>query len=141
MPVLVVGLAACSSGGGPAGSGGGATTATTTGTGGATTTTSTTATGDAGGDTWGTYAQGFFAKYCVECHNPSDPARDYDKLADVMTDSALIRCGVAATKPSGCGSSPVPKQFPISDTSGTNPKPTDAERQRIVAWIEAGLPQ
>jgi hypothetical protein len=134
--------AACSSGGNATGSGGGATTSTASSSG---TTSSSTATstssGDAGGDTWASYAQGFFMTYCVECHNATkDPNRDYTKLADVMTDAALIRCGVAPTMQTGCGPSPPPKQFPISDAMGTNPKPTDAERLRIVAWISAGLP-
>lgn len=86
-------------------------------------------------DTWDNYAQGFFAKYCVECH--ADAKRDYRTLADVTRDSALIRCGVAPTKLSGCGSFPPPSQFPIDDDAGTNPKPTDDERRRLVAWIDA----
>jgi hypothetical protein len=131
LPVLTLVLGACSSGGASSGTGGAGTTTTTT-----------PATGDAGGDTWTSYAQGFFATYCVECHDAADPTqRDYTKLADVMKDSAAIRCGVAAVKQPGCGASPAPKQFPISDASGTNPKPSDAERARIVAWIDAGLPQ
>lgn len=79
--------------------------------------------------------------YCVECHDQKDPTgRDFTQLAIVMANDGPMRCGVAATKLSGCGTSPAPKQFPISDAAGTNPKPTDAERARIVAWIEAGLP-
>jgi hypothetical protein len=151
MAALAIVLGACSSGGGGSGTGGASTTASgTTGAGGTgttattttgTTTTTTTMPGDGGGDTWANYAQGFFAMYCVECHNAADPTqRDYDKLADVMKDSATIRCGVAAVAQPGCGSSPPPKQFPISDANGTNPKPSDAERARIVAWIDAGLP-
>jgi hypothetical protein len=136
--VLALALSACSSGSGaPGASGGGTTTTTTT----AQTTTAQTSSGDAGGDTWASFAQGFFSTYCVECHDAAkDPSRDYTKLTDVMADAALIRCGVAATQQSGCGATPAPKQFPISDATGTNPKPTDAERARIVAWIEAGLP-
>lgn len=92
------------------------------------------------GDTWANFAQTAFSTYCVECHNPNDPLRDYDKLADVMKDAPLIRCGVAATMQPGCGATPVPKQFPINDMAGTNPKPSDVTRARIVAWIDAGMP-
>jgi hypothetical protein len=81
--------------------------------------------------------KGFFAMYCVSCHAASDPTgRDFTQLSVVVTNAATIRCGVAATMQSGCGVSPAPKQFPI----GTGPKPSDAERQRIVAWIDAGTP-
>lgn len=94
--------------------------------------------GDAG-DTWDSYAKGFFAKYCIECH--ANAKRDYNNLADVVRDSPLIRCGVASKKEPGCGtSSPSPRQFPISNVTGSNPKPTDAERDRIVAWLDAGKP-
>jgi hypothetical protein len=100
--------------------------------------------GDAG-DTWANYAEGFFMTYCVECHNPTLLAqnktmRDYTTSVDVVRDKATIRCGVAPTQLSGCSGNPAPRQFPISDSAGTNPKPADAERLRLVAWIEAGTP-
>ncbi len=68
--------------------------------------------------------------------------RDYRTLADVVKDKDTIRCGIATEQPAawGCGSFPPPRQFPISDDAGTNPKPTDAERSRIVDWIDAGCP-
>lgn len=96
-----------------------------------------------GGDTWASWAQGFFATYCVECHGPSDPTmRDYTKYADVLRDKDTIRCGVAAEQPQAwsCPPFPPPRQFPITDDAGTNPKPTDALRARVVAWIDAGCP-
>jgi hypothetical protein len=96
-----------------------------------------------GGDTWVGWEQGFFAKYCVECHSANDPTmRDYTKQADVVRDKDAIRCGIATEQPPawGCGTFPPPRQFPISDDAGTNPKPTDAERSRIVDWIDAGCP-
>jgi hypothetical protein len=121
-------------GGAPATGGASASGGSDTGGGGAT------GTGGKGGaattDTWDDYAQGFFSSYCVECHNPMDAARDYNKLADVMRDAPAIRCGVAPVKESGCGASPAPKQFPV----GAGPKPSDDERARIVKWIEAGTP-
>ena len=91
-------------------------------------------------DTWTTYAQGFFKTYCVECHSSTSTTRKYDSIADVKRDKDLIRCGVAPTKLSGCTTtSPAPRQFPINNATKTNPKPTDADRSRLVAWIDGGL--
>jgi hypothetical protein len=92
------------------------------------------------GDTWSSFAQGFFATYCVECHGAGNAKRDYSTLDNVVRDKDMIRCGVAPTQQPGCGAAPAPKQFPISNAAGTNPKPSDAERTRILAWIAAGLP-
>jgi hypothetical protein len=90
-------------------------------------------------DTWASYAKGFFAMYCVECHSASDPTgRDFTQLAVVQKNETTIRCGVAPAQLPGCSGFPPPKQFPISDATGTNPKPTDAERDRIILWIDAG---
>jgi hypothetical protein len=97
-------------------------------------------------DTWDNWAQGFFTKYCVECHAVGNTAGlDFGVQATVVANKATIRCGVCVQQdPSwGCPtgpSSPAAKQFPISDTAGTNPKPSDAERDRVVAWIAAGCP-
>jgi len=52
----------------------------------------------------------------------------------VTRDKAEIRCGVGTTVYAGCASFPPPRQFPI----GNGAKPSDAERERLVAWIEAG---
>jgi hypothetical protein len=95
------------------------------------------------GDTWSSYAQGFFAMYCVECHAAGNATRDYSTLTDIVRDQAQIRCGVAASQDPtwNCPAFPPAKQFPISNATTSNPKPTDAERTRIVAWIGAGLPQ
>jgi hypothetical protein len=93
------------------------------------------------GDTWANYASGFAATYCTSCHTPGqqgDPSGvtlDFRTLPDVMTHAAEIRCGVAATRPASCTGFPPPKQFPIAA-----PYPSDAERGRFVAWIEAGTP-
>lgn len=97
--------------------------------------------GDSGasGDTWANYAAGFFTTYCTSCHNSNDSTgRDFTVQAIVLQNKVAMRCGVAVTQdPSwNCAASPVAKQFPI----GTGPKPTDAERDRIVAWISAGEP-
>lgn len=92
-------------------------------------------------DTWDNFAHDFITKYCIECHNATDKTgRDFTVRATVAANASAIRCGVAATKQSGCGSFPPPRQFPINDATGSNPKPTDDERNRIVAWIDAGMP-
>ena len=97
--------------------------------------------GGAAGDTWATFASGFFATYCVECHAAGNPKRDYTTLAGVMKDAPLVRCGVAPAMLANCGpTGPAPKQFPISNATKTNPKPSDADRARVVAWIDAGMP-
>lgn len=94
---------------------------------------------DGATDTWVSYAQGFFATYCTSCHDASDSTgRDFTMQSIVETNKLTIRCGVCVTQDTSwsCAASPVAKQFPI----GTGPKPSDAERDRIVAWIGAGAP-
>jgi hypothetical protein len=65
--------------------------------------------------------------------------RDCTKQARVAFDAPVIRCGVAVSwDPSwNCDTQgPQPKQFPI----GNGPKPSDADRARVVAWLSAGAP-
>jgi hypothetical protein len=91
--------------------------------------------------TWTNYAAGFFTHYCTSCHNPSGQAnaQDFNQYDQVVANAATIRCGVTprGMPQSGCGLNPAAGQFPI----GTGPKPTDAERLAIVAWIDAGTPR
>ncbi len=87
------------------------------------------------GDTWSTFAQTWFSSYCTECH--SGGTRNYTAIAEVRRDAAKIRCGVAPTRLAECTGSPAPSQFPV----GAGLKPTDMERERLVAWIDAGLPE
>jgi hypothetical protein len=100
--------------------------------------------GDASsGDTWASWSQGFFSTYCVECHGASDPTgRDFTQQSVVVANKDTIRCGVCVQQdPSwSCPANLPAKQFPISDSTASNPKPTDAERDRVVAWITAGCP-
>ena len=94
-------------------------------------------------DTWANWAQGFFTKYCVECHGASNPdGLDFGQQSVVVANKDTIRCGVCVSQDSSwsCPASPPAEQFPISDSAGTNPKPTDDERNRVVAWIGAGCP-
>ena len=87
------------------------------------------------GDTWETYAADWLQRFCVECHGGG--RRDYTTPADVMRDAGRIRCGVSPDRPlEGCGASPRARQFPVGD----GPRPTDDERRRFVAWIDAGMP-
>jgi hypothetical protein len=97
--------------------------------------------GVTGGDTWTSFGHDFFVKYCTECHDAADTTTgDFAVETNVMAKASIIRCGVATVKQSGCGTSPAPRQFPICDATCANPKPTDEERTRIVAWIDAGMP-
>jgi hypothetical protein len=97
---------------------------------------------DAPNDTWTSWAQSFTTEYCTRCHNSAlangNPTgdKDFTMYSVVVTWAATIRCGVAATQQSGCGSSPTPKQFPAGA-----PFPSDAERDRMVKWIDDGTPQ
>ncbi len=86
-------------------------------------------------DTWSSFAQGFFSDYCVACH--AGGTRDYRSTLEVMRDSSTIACGVSPTPRASCTGFPPPGQFPV----GGGPKPSDAERERLVAWIDAGLPE
>jgi hypothetical protein len=93
--------------------------------------------------TWDSFAKGFFTTYCVSCHNDDNsgvPTRDYHVLANVVREKAEIACGVAKSAVDAtmrnCPASPPARRFPV----GTGPKPTDAERDRIVQWIDLGTP-
>ena len=85
-------------------------------------------------DTWSSFAEDFFASYCVECHSAGS-ARDYTRYERIVTDGDRIRCGVATTQLDGCSAGPVPRQFPV----GSGAKPSDEERDRLVAWIDMGF--
>ena len=91
------------------------------------------------GDTWNNFAMAFFDTECVECHTAGDPeGRDYTLYAEVVQEAATIRCGVTPMALPDCMGFPPPNQFPIPPDS--NP-PTPEDRQRIVDWIDAGLPE
>jgi hypothetical protein len=84
------------------------------------------------------------ARYCVGCHNDDmagDAWRDYRLLRAVSADSLLIACGLAKSATlrdlRGCPShAPPARQLPVGD----GPKPTDAERDRMLRWIDANMP-
>jgi hypothetical protein len=92
-------------------------------------------------DTWGSWAAEFFATYCISCHGASDPkGLDFGTQSIVAANRDLIRCGVCVAQEASwdCPSDLPAKQFPISNSAGNNPKPSDAERDRVVDWIAAG---
>jgi hypothetical protein len=99
--------------------------------------------GSAATDTWETYAKGFMETYCVSCHNDDNAGsatRDYHLLEVVKGESEDIACGVAKSQEvwsaRDCGGGPAARQFP----PGNGAKPDDASRDRILAWIDAGMP-
>jgi hypothetical protein len=96
------------------------------------------------GDTWNSYAMSFFQSYCVSCHSPgggdsSTGDKNFTQYASVVQYSAHIRCGVArtGTQQPAWNCTEAAQQFPI----GTGPKPSGADRDRLVAWINAGTPE
>lgn len=62
--------------------------------------------------------------------------QDFSMYSVVVANEANSRCGTAPAGmlPSGCSGTPAAGQFPV----GSGPKPSDAERSAIVAWIDAG---
>ena len=96
----------------------------------------------AGVDIWTSWVQSFTATYCAAtCHAPGGSgvkggALDFTMYDKVYANRAEIRCGVTAVALSDCTGFPPPKQFPIAA-----PYPSDADRARMVAWIEAGAAQ
>jgi hypothetical protein len=87
--------------------------------------------------TYGNFAQNFFSTYCTSCHPSASSSRDFTMYSVIQQNAHNIECGVSPTALTGCSGNPAPSQFPI----GTGPKPTDDERNELVAWIMAGLPQ
>ena len=85
------------------------------------------------GDTFTTFASGFFATYCVRCHSTGRSGSDrngaplgynWDNEASARAHLDEIRSVVG-----------VSFFMPLDD-----PKPTCAERQRLVRWIDAAAP-
>ncbi len=87
----------------------------------------------ADGDTWGTFAQGFFAMWCTRCHsvtrtgtdrNGATVGLDWDVEASVRANLVAIRDAAG-----------VYNYMPL-----TLPRPTCDERFRLVRWIDVGAP-
>ena len=88
---------------------------------------------DIGGDTWATYAQGFFAQWCTRCHsstltgnarNGAPDGYNWDQQASVKSHGTMIRAEVGAND-----------EMPLNA-----PFPTCADRLRISKWLDAGQP-
>jgi hypothetical protein len=86
------------------------------------------------GDTFQTYAKGFFETYCVRCHsttnttpeerNDAPEGRNWDDEASVRMYLEEIRLWVGQYN-----------AMPLDD-----PKPSCDERRRLVRWIDAEAP-
>jgi hypothetical protein len=85
------------------------------------------------GDSWATYAQGFFATWCTRCHssmrsgaarNGAPDGYNWDDLTAVHAHIDNIRSAVG-----------VGNFMPPND-----PLPPCSERRRIVRWIDAAAP-
>ncbi|MCU1276763.1 MAG: uncharacterized protein JWM53_309 [bacterium] len=138
---VLTGIAGCGAGGGGS-DGGGGDMAVTSGGGDMTllangcvplTTPQATPDGGAGGDTWASYAQGFFAMYCTRCHssaltgaarNGAPDGYNWDDQTAVLDKLVAIRNAVG-----------VGNFMPLNP-----PNPSCDERKRIVRWIDADGP-
>ena len=88
------------------------------------------------GDTWTNFGAAWVDQYCVQCHASGNS--DYTTHAGVQSDLDVIACGVSLVDRDGCGSWPGPGGFPAP---GALAEPSDDERARLVAWIDAGAPE
>ncbi len=88
------------------------------------------------GDTWESFARDFIADHCTRCHFDGHSGGDYTRYDDVAEDAQVMRCGLAEKVLDGCEESmPPPRSFP------SGPSPPSDEIERIIIWIEAGLPR
>jgi cytochrome c5 len=89
--------------------------------------------GGAGGDTWASFAQPFFASYCTLCHSStlSGAARNGAPDGYNWDDEATVRQLLDQIRPA-VG---VINFMPPSD-----PSPSCDERRRLVRWIDAAAP-
>ena len=86
------------------------------------------------GDTYAEFMQGFFTTWCVRCHStrrltPTDRSGapdgyNWDDESSVRMHISQIRAAVG-----------VDNYMPLTD-----PKPSCAERRRVVRWIDLGAP-
>ena len=93
------------------------------------------------GDTYANFAAAFFSNYCTSCHSSSGsvPHIDLSLYAVVVEEQETIRCGVSGIQLEDCSSRPgtYAPRFPI----GSGPRPDEPERERLVGWIDHGLPE
>lgn len=87
--------------------------------------------------TWTNFAEAFVFDHCVECHQTDDVFGDFRELEVVRAWGERIRCGVAPGPIPDCPNGPFPRRFP----NGNGPGPSDADRLKVVAWVDAGMPR
>jgi hypothetical protein len=102
--------------------------------------------------TWDGWAGAFVRDYCVQCHSPTAPCGgsgchspgdprtpDFENKSAVVGLAPTIQCGISVHQSPawGCGSIG-PKSFPVFQ--GSNPLPTDEQRDIVVGWVDAGCP-
>jgi hypothetical protein len=106
---------------------------------------------DGGSVTWDAWAGPFIRDYCVQCHSPEAPCfasgchtagdprtPDFEDKSAVVTNAALIRCGISVAEAPSWGCTVPAESFPVFE--GDNVLPTDEQRGLIVGWIDAGCP-
>ncbi len=100
--------------------------------------------GDGSGDTvdqdyWEDWPQSvFFPTYCGSCHPAKTSSdSDWNVYEDVLDEYDHIYCGVGLDDVPECGDHHEPGHLP----QGTGPYPSDDERLRLVAWMDAGMPR
>ncbi len=86
------------------------------------------------GDTWDTYAMGFFAMWCTRCHNSTlttTVARHGAPLGRNWDDPVSVRDHLDVIREMVGELNAMPPE---------EPRPPCDERARIVRWIDAGAP-
>jgi cytochrome c5 len=89
--------------------------------------------GGAGGDTWSSYASGFFTMYCTRCHSSalSGAARNGAPDGYNWDDEAAVRARLVMIRDAVGVSNVMPPSAPT---------PPCDQRRRIVRWIDADAP-
>lgn len=84
----------------------------------------------------------FFPTYCGACHPDEDgSAWDFSNYDHVAYEYDHIVCGVGLEDVEECyADSHEDPHEPTSLPRGSGPKPTAAERQRLVDWMRDGMP-
>jgi hypothetical protein len=102
--------------------------------------------GDVGGDgdnPHGDYFEGwpstgFFTPYCGDCHpHLTSNGWDWANHDHVREQYDHIYCGVNLVETDECGGHHVPGHLP----QGGGAMPTEDERLRLIAWMDAGIPR
>jgi|GEM_PF-2840120 len=82
----------------------------------------------------------FFPTYCMRCHPSATSATGIDNwliYEHVVAEYDHIYCGVGLEMVPECGDHHDPGHLPQAG----GPMPTDEERLRLIAWMDAGMPE